>query len=480
MVANANKSSFGNFKIVIILMSFIALMVMFTDIMLVPALPDIYKQFPEYAEWTSWILAIYLLSGAIANPIIGKLGDIYGKKKLLMVTLTIYTIGLIGCAIFYKSFEGLLIFRAIQGIGLATFPLFYGIIRDTFPKDIIPMAIGVVSAMFSVGVSIGLLGGGYIASEFGWEYCYYIIAPLFLLIIPIVYFKVKDGEIGEEKRKVDVVGAAILSSSMLTLLVGLTLMQGHIITSGTVITLTVLACLVYFVISIIVFFFWERRSLEPILKLSLLRGLSSTAHVSAFMYGIAMFMLSQTLPSLLMGPEGSGGFNIDSAFHVGLVMFPIAIMGMIFGPLGGKLCKKPGSAFTILAIGMGLFAVSFLFLIAFNTELWMIIVGVSIVGAGTALTMVSMMNVLMETTPKKDFGSASGMNTTIRLIGGSIGPVLGMTVLSSYIYANGPPIIYGIEGFIWTWAIGFVFCVIGFIYPLIIKKKLYSSQTQIE
>ncbi len=177
--------------VILIILAFIAMMVMFIEIMLVPALPTIAMEFPDESQWVSWVLSAYLLTGAVATPLLGRLGDIYGKKKVMMLSMIGYTIGLMGCA-FSTSMVMLIAFRAVQGIGMGMFPLAFGIIRDNFPKRLIPVAIGVVSAMFSVGVSIGLLAGGLIVEYFDWRTAFDIVWPLMSLLTVVVYFVDQD------------------------------------------------------------------------------------------------------------------------------------------------------------------------------------------------------------------------------------------------------------------------------------------------
>lgn len=464
---NSEGFSSKSCRTTLILMAFTAMMVMFIDIMLVPALQYITMDFPDYAEWISWILSIYLLVGAVMNPIVGKLADLYGKRKLLLITITIYTIGLIGCALMYNDFLWLIVFRALQGVGLTMFPLFFGIIRDTFPKDMVSISIGIVSAMFSIGVSIGLLGGGWIVSQFEWEYCYYLMAPLFVILAAIFYFKIRDAGIFEEGRKVDMIGAAFLSSCILSLLVALTLYTDNWM-GNPVVPL----CLSIFLVSLVLFIVRERRIDEPLINLRLLTGGGAGAHITAFLFGIAMFMLFQTLPFLLSSPEAYGGFAVKNTFEIGLIMFPMAIMGLIFGPIAGKWCKKPGHSMKVLAAGMFFFALGDLMLILMHSELWMIVLSMCVSGVGNAMAMVSMINVVVETSPAKDFGMASGMNTMFRLIGGSIGPILGTAILSGYVVTSIHAVkIYGIDGYIWTWVAGAIFCLIGTVMAYFLKSR---------
>lgn len=447
------------YQLVLVLLTFTAMMTMFVEMMLVPALPVIARQFPGYDQWIPWLFSVYLLVGAVFNPIMGKLGDMHGRKKILIITMCIYALGLIGCC-FSTTFEQLLLFRAVQGIGLAMFPLAYGIIRDTFPREKVPVAIGLVSAMFSVGVSIGLLCGGWIVSVFNWQYCYYIVTPLFLVMIPFYIYYVQDGGVMGVKRDLDVAGALLLSTAIITLLLALTLWESYSAGSWTIAVLSVLA-----VLSLLAFIKIERGVSDPLIKLTLLSGKGKGAHLTSFVFGIAMFMLFQILPYFLSTPESLGGFGVTDTFQIGLIMLPVAVMGMIVGPMAGRWCRCHGSS-RILATGMGVFSLGILFMILAHGTILDIIIGISLAGIGNALVMVSVINVVVETTPPEDFGIASGMNTLFRVIGGSIGPVLGTSILAGFavevLVAPGITMTaYSIDGYVWTWVVAFIVMVIG-------------------
>jgi MFS family permease len=217
---NQQKLSLKGNGIILAILAGIAMMVMFIEIMLVPALPHIAAEYPQDATWVSWVLSAYLLSGAISTLLLGRLGDIYGKKRVLLIALAGYIIGILGSA-FSWSMGSLIAFRAIQGIGMGMFVLSFGIIRDTFPKRLIPVAIGLISAMFSVGVSIGLLAGGYIVSVLSWRDSFYIVAPLMVVMAILVWLFVKDNNL-RTPSTIDFVGAGLISGGVLFFLLALT------------------------------------------------------------------------------------------------------------------------------------------------------------------------------------------------------------------------------------------------------------------
>jgi EmrB/QacA subfamily drug resistance transporter len=461
----SEKLSLKGNGIILVDLAAIAMMVMFIEIMLVPALPIIAKEFPNEAEWVSWVLAAYLLVGAVATPILGKLGDIYGKKKILIIAMVVYNFGLLGCALSW-SITSLIMFRALQGVGMGMFPLAFGIVRDTFPRKMIPMAIGIISAMFSVGVSIGLVGGGYIISVASWRDCFYIVIPVLAIMTVVAYITIK----GHDTRRpgiIDMAGAALLGSSIFCLLLALT--QGE---KWHWDSLPIVGLLIMFLVLLILFIFREKKAKDPIVSLELManRGIFGS-NIAALFVGLTMFLFFQTLPYFLYGPTQYGGFALTDAFTVGLYMLPSAVAQLIFAPLAGKMASKV-SADKILAAGLAVTVIGYIFLIMMHAETWQVLLAVFITGAGLGVAMVSLINVVALSSPQKDFGVASGMNTLFRIVGGSIGPVLAAAIMAGFQvpwqpYPFGPIIMVTKEiGFVYAWIVGAIFALIGLLFVL--------------
>ncbi|MEM0449328.1 MAG: MFS transporter [Methanomassiliicoccales archaeon] len=420
--------------IILAILAAMAMMVMFIEIMLVPALPHIAMEFREDAAWVSWVLSAYLLSGAVATLLLGRLGDIYGKKKVMMASLIIYCVGLIGCALSW-SMGSLITFRAIQGLGMGVFVLAFGIIRDTFPTRLIPVAIGMISAMFSVGVSIGLLGGGFIVSQLSWRDAFYVVAPLMIVLTAMVWWRIKDVARQQEKESVDFIGAMLVSGAVLSLLLALQQGQDWGWTDSRIISLFATAAFLT-----MAFVFWEtRKASMPLVSIDLMRvrGIAG-ANVAALFVGMSMFLLFQTLPFFLMSPKEIGGFGVQDAFMIGVYMFPSALAQLIFAPLAGKWSRSIGAdkmlISGLLILTLGMFLISF-----WHEALWQVMVNVFIAGLGLGFAMVSLINVVAMSCPKRQFGVASGMNTLFRVVGGSIGPVLGSVITASFMVNYFPP-----------------------------------------
>ena len=467
--------SLGGNGIILVILASMAMMVMFIEIMLVPALSIIASEFNNHSTWISWILSIYLLVGAVTTPIIGRLGDLYGKKKVLLATMVIYIIALLGCSISW-NLESLLFFRAVQGIGLGMFPLAFGIVRDTFPKEQVPVAIGIISAMFSVGVSIGLLGGGFIVSTFSWRYSFYIVAPLFAILAIASYFLIKD-EHRETSGSIDYLGAGFLGLGVLSLLLGLTEGENLGWSSFTIIGLFIIS-----IIALANFGLWQTMSRDPIIRLRLLknRGLLGS-NLTALFVGMGMFLMFQTLPFFLLSPKAVGGLELENAFIVGLYIFPAAAVQLIFAPLAGRIGRSIGH-FTVLIIGMGVMALSFIVLVLLHSSEVEILVSMVVAGIGMGFSMVPLINIVALASPKKDFATASGMNTLFRVVGGSIGPVLASAILASYVVfiPHVPIPFYSEAGYEQAWLVGAIISFVGMIIAFTFRPRKGAQRVAVE
>jgi MFS family permease len=166
----------------LVILSCIAAMVMYAETMLIPAIPDLIRDFHVSYGMSSWILSSYLISGAVMTPIAGKLSDVYGKKKMLLIIMIIYGVG-VSAAGFSNSIIFMLVARAIQGIGLSMFPIAFSIVREQFPRQRIAIGQGIISSMFAAGSSIGLYVGGNIIQHFGWHATFFTIIPILISLL---------------------------------------------------------------------------------------------------------------------------------------------------------------------------------------------------------------------------------------------------------------------------------------------------------
>src|SRR6266581_6382305 len=141
--------------------------------MVIPALPALQRELHTSTTWVTWVLTVFLLVASVATPVLGKLGDQYGKERLLVVSLALFFIGSIGAAAAWNIWA-LIGWRAVQGAGAAVFPLSYGIIRDEFPREKVGVGIGLISAVFGIGGGFGIVLSGVIVDNMSWRWLFIV------------------------------------------------------------------------------------------------------------------------------------------------------------------------------------------------------------------------------------------------------------------------------------------------------------------
>jgi MFS family permease len=402
----------------------VALLVNYVETMIIPGVPVIQKQFLTTATIASWITSAYLIVGSAVSPLFGKLGDIYGKRKLFLVSMSFYTVG-VGMGGFSPSIYFLIFARALQGVGFAIIPLGLAIIVDEFPVERIAAAQGIISGTFAIGAAAGLVVGAYIVQDFGWQYAFHSALVLSILLF-VVSFRVLRKDVPNPKSKaVDYAGAGILMAGITLVLVWVT--EGP--TLGWVSSEEV-AFLVPGAVLTAGFFLFEARRRNPLIQLKLLRLRNVlVANLLAVVSGAVMFMLFFALVYYAELPLGFG-LSLD-VIAAGLTLAPSTV-GMLFGGLGvGRALPRIGPkpvlllGSLLLGSGLALFLFSRGTSIAVSADLFVSL-------AGVICLLVPLVNMIAVTVPRESIAVGLGMNTMLRNLGGAIGPVVATAIMASY------------------------------------------------
>ena len=427
---NGNGRAITNPTFILILLASIAIMVMYVEAMAFPSLPMVMNDFgltPQDYSLASWIITIYLVVGAVSIPVFGKLGDIYGKKKMLVIAMSLYTVAVTLTGFsrdLSDSIYVMIAFRAFQGLGMCMFPLAFSIIRDEFPKDRIAVAQGVISAMFGVGAAIGFVVGGYVTDTLGWAWTYHTVVPFIGISTILVAFKIRESPV-RYKGKVDYIGASLLGATLVTFLVGMTETSNRGWTDPIVLSL-----LASSVVLLFMFMFWQTKAKEPLVRPSLMaqREIALT-NIIAFLIGFAMFTVSQTIAAL-------AGFNFGlGAMEIGLLNLPMSGVMLVLGPSAGLLVKKLGPKRPLL-LGMVIGIIGFLVMYNWHSTQTEVMIGIAIMGSGLAFAMVSSINIIIVCTPKEETGISTGMNMIIRTAGSVVGPAVAAVIISNHSVFN--------------------------------------------
>jgi EmrB/QacA subfamily drug resistance transporter len=397
--------------------------------LVIPALPDISRNVHASPAAASWILSGFLLSASIATPIVGKLGDVYGKGRVLTLTLILFSLGGVVCALAH-SIVVLIVGRVIQGVAGGVFPLAFGIIRDTFPPDKVASGLGLVSAILGIGAGIGLPLSGVIADGIGVSWLFWI--SLIALPAALAAHRLVPASPESKRLRIDWLGAALLSASLGAVLLAVTEANDW----GWISART-LGLIAGGILLLAVWVAVESRVNEPLIDLGVLRERAvASTNLTGFLVGFAMFSSFLLIPQFAQAPESSGyGFG-DTVSQAGLLLVPAAAFQLVAGPLAGGLGARIGFR-TTLAAGAGLASMAFVFLALEHAHPWQFIICAALLGTGISFAFASMANLIVGAVPQSEVGVATGINTIMRTIGGAFGAAVATAILTGNTIAGG-------------------------------------------
>ncbi len=413
---------------IITILSSLATMVMFAETMLVPAIPDIIQEFRLTYNISSWILTIYLIVGAVMAPIIGRIADIYGKKRMLIIIMCIYFIGL-GIGSVSSSIYILLIARGIQGLGMAMFPLAFSIVREILPSNKISIGQGFISSMFAIGSILGLLIGASIVHYYGWRSTFLSIMPiavaLIVLISRFITIKEPKGIIDKSiENTIDVKSSILLALTIVTFLIAVTYLAEYSYQT-TYLTSFILSSLFF-----ALFIIREKNSKRPLIDSRiLLNGVLLPANIMIMIVGLSMFMIFQTIPILIKSPAPYG-LN-GNEFDFINIQLPFSLTLLIVGPTTGFIISRFGSI-KPLVLGSIITALSFILLFQYHESTMALASILALTAAGLSLMNVGGMNIVITSVPREYLAVTQGITQMLRIVGSAIGPAIAGVIMHIY------------------------------------------------
>ena len=399
--------------------------------LVIPALPEIARELDATPTETSWLLTGFLLSASVATPIVGKLGDLYGKGRVLTVVMAVFSVGGVINAL-AGSIEVVIAGRVLQGVAAGVFPLAFGIVRDTFPPERIPAGLGLVSAIFGIGGGIGLPLSGVVVDNADISWLFWIS----LVAVPAAvaaHFLIPPSPTRAGTR-IDWLGAVLLSGALASILLGVSEADDWGWGSAANV-----GCIAGGLALAVVFVAAESRVDQPLIDLEVMRRPAVAAtNLTGFLVGLAMFASFLLIPQYAQTPESAGyGFGA-SVTVAGLLLLPAALAQLAAGPFAGRLGTQIGHR-TVLSIGAVLIFVAFTWLTAEHGEEWQFLVTGALLGAGISFCFASMANLIVDAVPQSQVGIATGINTVMRTVGGSFGAALATAILAGSTADGGLP-----------------------------------------
>lgn len=417
------------------------LVVFFSETMLLPAIPEIMQDFSISYGTAAWIFSSYLIVAAVMTPIAGKMSDLYGKKKILLVLLIMYTAG-IAAGGFADNISFLLASRIIQGVGLAAVPAAFSLLRDTFPPAKLAIAVGVFGSMYSAGSVVGLLAGATIIQSFGWHSTFFSIVPFAAAVTLMIAKFVKENKgqliapvntqernVGKKRAapSIDIKGALALSATIIAFLMALTLVETGI-NSETLPQIGV--SFVVSAISLAVFVIIERRIALPLVDLRLLKDKTLLpSYIILMATGITMFMAYPAIVQLVRSPVplGFGGDAVDAAN----IQLPFMIMFLVFASVTPLIINRIGKLNPIIIGGL-ISLIGSLGLLMFHSTEIAVSTNLAIIASGLSMTITATWNIVVSSSPKSFIGISVGVGALLLFIGMAIGPALAGVYMESH------------------------------------------------
>jgi MFS family permease len=411
------------------ILSCVGMIVMFDETMIIPAIPDFVEEFGVSYSASSWMLSAYIIAAAVATPIAGRLSDIHGQKKILLIIIPIYLMGVLAGR-FATNIEVMLFARAMQGVGMAMFPVAFGIIRTTIPGKKIALAQTIFGSTFPAGAIFGLVGGAAIIQNYGWQTTFVAILPVATILWIIIwrFIPSSNQDIEEDNesanKSLDLKGISLLTVTIVTFLSAITLLEskeaGHYVVSLFAAS----------AISLFAFIITEKKTDHPLLDLKLMANRNFLPPtLILLLVSLSIFSVYLTVTVMVRSPTPLG-FGGD-ALKVANIQLPFMLVFLVTTAISGFLLNRIKN-YRIILFGTSIATIGFFLLVMFHATETSVMAGLTILAVGLSLSIAGGFNMILVSVPMKVTGIALGMAMLLNLVGMSVGPVFAGVFQDTY------------------------------------------------
>ncbi|MET8802497.1 MFS transporter [Streptomyces sp. NPDC004546] len=410
---------------VVPVLAFAGIVVAVMQTLLVPVIKDLPQLLDTAPSNATWVLTSTLLSGAVATPIMGRLGDLYGKRRMLILSLAVMVVGALVSALTSQLLT-MIVGRTLQGFAMGAIPLGIGLMRDMLPRERLGSAMALMSSSIGVGGGLALPAAALVAQHTNWHALFYGAAGLGALSIVLTLLVVPESPMRAE-GSFDLLGALGLSTGLVLLLLPITKGSDWGWSSGTTLGLFAAA-----VVVLVLWGLFELRVKAPLVDLrTTARPAVLFTNLASIMVGVAFYVVSLVLPQLLQLPKATGYGLGQSMVVAGLCVAPLGLTMMFTAPVYARLSAKYGPK-TTLIMGLLIIALGYGGGLGLMDAAWQTIVTSVVLGAGIGLAYSSLPALIVGAVPASETGAANGLNTLMRSIGTSVSSaVIGMVLANT-------------------------------------------------
>lgn len=408
---------------VVPVLAFAGIVVAVMQTLLVPVIKDLPLLLDTSPSDATWVLTSTLLSGAVATPIMGRLGDLYGKRRMLVTSLAVMVVGALVSA-FTDDLLLMIAGRTLQGFAMGAIPLGIGLMRDMLPRERLGSAMALMSSSIGVGGGLALPAAALVAQHSDWHALYFGAAGLGVLAIALTLTVVPESPV-RAKGTFDLPGALGLSAGLVLFLLPVSKGSDWGWASGTTLGLFGAAAVV-----LLLWGLMELRVAAPLVDLrTTARREVLLTNLASIMVGVSFFVVSLVLPQLLQLPAGHGLGR--SMVVAGLCVAPLGLTMMFTAPVYARLSARYGPK-TTLILGLVIIAIGYGGGLGLMDAAWQTVVTSVVIGAGIGLAYSSLPALIIGAVPASETGAANGLNTLMRSIGTSVSSaVIGMVLANT-------------------------------------------------
>jgi EmrB/QacA subfamily drug resistance transporter len=432
---------------VVAVLAFGGIVVSLMQTLVIPLVPDLPALLHATASNASWVITATLLAGAVAVPVVGRLGDMYGKRRMLMISVVVLATGSLICAL-SDSLAPMVVGRALQGLAVGVIPLGISIMRDELPQERLAAATALMSASLGVGGALGLPASAFIAEHANWHVLFWTSAGLGVVVAALVLAFVPESSVRSGGR-FDAVGATGLCAGLFCLMLAISKGGDWGWGSGRTLGLFAASAAVLLVWGLL-----ELRIPQPLVDLrTTVRRQVLLTNIASVVFGFAMFATSLVLPQLLELPKATGYGLGQTMLAAGLCLGPTGLVMMIVAPFSARISAAAGPRMTLM-LGALVVAAGYGIGIALMSAVWQIVLVSCVVGAGIGLAYGAMPALIMAAVPRSETAAANSLNALMRSLGTSTASALSGVILAHMTISFGTAAVPSKAGFRTVLAIG--------------------------